>query len=684
MARIVLALAALLFIPAAHATRATWMADNGNGTYTNPLFYDEFSDPDILRVGDDYYLTGTTMHTMPGLPILHSRDLVNWDFVACAVDRLDFGPAYRLQGGSIYGQGIWAPCFRYHDGTYFIFSNVNGRKTQLFRAQRPEGPWTRTELGSSLHDLSVLFDDGRIYVVWGYNAIQFAELKADLSDIVPDTHRTLIPAGSGMGEGSHFYKINGHYYIFSANYDPQCYEVVARADRPEGPYQVITTSAEESFGVGTGWRLRHEAGMGLVPPQPRAVASMAMHQGGIVQTQSGEWWGLSMMDHNSVGRLTCLAPITWRDDWPFFGLPGNLTRSPLTWVKPRTGFTSAPHAPYERDDDFNESNLKPIWQWNHVPDDTRWSLAERPGVLRLHSLSANSFYYARNTLTQRAVGPESIATVEVDAAHLKNGDLAGIGLLNFPFAWLGIRRNPTHSELAWHDEATGRTQTVELPATSIWLRVQCNFDTEQGAFFYSADGTHFQPMGGDTTLVFQLKTFQGVRYALFNFNDQGADGGYADFSHFTEKEPRANGLGRAIPFGHSIVLTSLADGRNLHVWNGLLRATDGSTHNSGTDHFHLVDRGQGRVALRADDGAGFVTVTGAGETGDLKLSQDDRGDAATFQWTQTERGDVLLLSLVTDRYVSVDAAANGLLNAQARGIAPDRKNGASFEWAIAP
>ncbi|MGC9973295.1 MAG: family 43 glycosylhydrolase, partial [Bryobacteraceae bacterium] len=152
----------------AAASAQTWQADNGNGTYSNPLFFDEFSDPDMIRVGADFYLTGTTMHSMPGLPILRSRDLVNWTFVSYALDRLDLGPAYRLENGqNIYGQGIWAPCFRFHTGTFYIFSNVNRATTQLFRATNPAGPWTRTPMKRSFHDLSVLFDDdGKVWVVW--------------------------------------------------------------------------------------------------------------------------------------------------------------------------------------------------------------------------------------------------------------------------------------------------------------------------------------------------------------------------------------------------------------------------------------------------------------------------------------------------------------------------------------
>jgi beta-xylosidase len=140
MAHRVLMAAAALAIYTLHGTAQTWTADDGNGTYSNPLFYDEFADPDIIRVGPDFYLTGSSMHAMPGLPVLHSRDLVNWEFASYALDKLDLGPEYRLEDGKdVYGQGIWAPCFRYHDGTFYIFANVNSKTTQRFRAASPRG-----------------------------------------------------------------------------------------------------------------------------------------------------------------------------------------------------------------------------------------------------------------------------------------------------------------------------------------------------------------------------------------------------------------------------------------------------------------------------------------------------------------------------------------------------------------
>ncbi|MBQ2522728.1 MAG: family 43 glycosylhydrolase, partial [Prevotella sp.] len=139
----------------------SWTADNGNGTFTNPLFYDEFSDPDVIRVGNDYYLAGTTMHAVPGLVLMHSKDLVNWENISYCFDRFDFDDdAFSLKNGKeIYGQGIWAPCIRYHNGMFYIFSNVNGKGLQCFTSEKPEGPWKHHNMQGRIYDLSVLFDD---------------------------------------------------------------------------------------------------------------------------------------------------------------------------------------------------------------------------------------------------------------------------------------------------------------------------------------------------------------------------------------------------------------------------------------------------------------------------------------------------------------------------------------------
>ena len=653
-AAILMALAFTGMAGAKPSTRSTWMADNGNGTYTNPLFYDEFSDPDIIRVGDDYYLVGTTMHSMPGLPVLHSKDLVNWDFVSYAVDKLDLGPAYRLEDGqNIYGQGIWAPSFRYHDGTYYIFSNVNHATTQLFTAKSPKGPWTRTPMKKSLHDLSVLFDDdGKVYVVWGYQEIHLAELDSTLTDIVPGTEQVIIPRDAGMGEGSHFYKWGDTYWILSAEWNGMRM-AAARAKSPRGPYEVNRAiSVDEDFGQVQGYR---EGGdtppFRITPPDPSKHGWGSMHQGGVLQTQTGEWWGWSMYDSNSVGRLTALSPITWKDGWPYFGLPGNLTRTPRVWTKPNLP-KDTPHAPYERSSDFSEKTLKPVWQWNHVPVDTKWSLSERPGYLRLHALPATGLLDAKNTLTQRVMGPRSSATVALDVSGLKAGDVTGLSLFNRPYGWIGIEKTAGGLSVTRFDEQTQTPVRETIRATRVWLRADCDFLTETHSFSWSTDGKTFHKLGAPFVTPYQLKTFQGVRYGVFAFNTAGHEGGVADIDSVTVHEPDAAGM-KPIPVGRTIRLSPAAGGSGQVL--------------------KVQDRGLGRVALLKGGTAMTVSADGS-----VAFTADVKSPGQSFQWMETLTGEIILMSLETNRYLRLDD--KGVLHSDSPGPLPDGKDGVRFRW----
>ncbi|MBW8734021.1 MAG: glycoside hydrolase 43 family protein [Asticcacaulis sp.] len=657
--------------PAKDLSTATWTPDNGDGTFTNPLFYDEFSDPDMIRVGDWFYLTGTTMHTMPGLPILRSKDLVNWEFVAYAMDKLDLGPAYRLEDGqNVYGRGIWAPSLRYHNGKFYIFSNVNGQNTQVFTATDPKGPWTHTQMKRGFHDLSVLFDDdGKAYVVWDHQTMHLAQLTEDLTDIVPGTERVLFSADGGMGEGAHFYKIDGKYYIISAEYAGGFRMPAARADHALGPYEVNRSiSSHEDFGMASGIR----TGSPKPPfttwgPDAPAKHSLAMHQGGIVLTPEGEWWGFSMMDFNSVGRLLSLSPITWKDGWPYFGLPGNLTRTPRTWVKPKTATPQPVHVPYRRSDDFSAPQLQPLWQWNHVPVDNKWSLSERPGFLRLHALPATTFYDARDTLTQRAIGPMSTPTVVLDASNLKPGDTAGLGLLNLPYATLGVEKSADGLDVVFYDQYVDKTVRVKMTGTRIWLRADCDYLTEKARFSYSFDGVTFTPIGDAVALLYQTFTFQGVRYGLFSYNTAGAEGGFADFDSIDVYQPHTHGLMRPIPYGRSIRLASF------HANTGLAAGPAGLASGAPTQ-FAVVDRTLGRVALRS--GQSYVTV---GADGAVTLAAGPSGTAQTFQWIETPTGELVLMSLATNRFLRIDPK-RGDIRADSPGPMPDNSDGTRFIW----
>jgi len=663
-----------------------WTADNGNGTYSNPLFYGEFEDPDPLRMGDDYYLAGTTMHMNPAVELLHSKDLVNWELASYCTDRLDLGPAYRLENGNIYGRGIWAPCLRYHKGVFYIFSNVNGAALQVFRSKSPYGPWEHTQLPGR-HDLSVLFDDdlGKIFLISGNRSpYPIDELAPDLNSFATNAaHHLVVPPGQHMGEGHHLYKVNGKYYDLSAIPGGTVNQVVACADSIDGPWTVTTMVDGESLGV-------------TVATPSRAQANdrgLWLHQGGMCDTPSGQWWSIIMSDHGSAGRMVSLVPITWDNGFPLIGLPGNLRRAPNTWIKPNTGYTQAPTPAYVPDDDFNSGKLNPHWQWNHVPDDSKWSLTEKPGVLRLHSLPAADFFNARNSLCQRPPGPESVMTVELDTSGLITGDTAGLALLSVPYAWIGVVKSAEGIMLERVDGAPPRRRGGQgsdnnptpvtgptNPPTHLWLRVACNFDTDEAVFSWSADGKEFTALGNPFKTTFQLTTFQGVRPALFNFNTSGQPGGYADFDNYTVDEPRARGIERTIPAGKTITLTSGADGSLLaaDAQSNLLinLAAEGSA--GPNTRFQVVDLGLGRVALKTANGR-FVSADG--EKVSLKdLGAAKPGEPESFQWINLMRGDTALMSLVNHRYLATKPNTPGPVTATALGPTPARKGGECFKW----
>jgi xylan 1,4-beta-xylosidase len=666
-----------------------WTADNGNGTYSNPLFYEEFEDPDVIRVGEDYYLAGTTMHMNPALIVLHSKDMVNWELAGYCMDRLDLGPAFRLEGGNIYGRGIWAPCIRYHDGTFYVFSNVNGVGLQVFRSKSAYGPWERNQLPGR-HDLSVLFDDdGKIYLISGNRSpYPIDELAPDLKSFVPGVRHEL---DARMGEGHHLYKINGKYYDISAIPGATTDQMVARADSIDGPWQVERMVQGESLGITT-------VAAALATPNDRGLT---LHQGGMCDTSSGEWWSIIMSDHGSAGRMVALVPITWDNGFPIIGLPDNLRKAPNTWIKPNTGYTQDPKPAFIHDDNFDSGKLISDWQWNHVPDDSKWSLTEKPGVLRLHSLPADNFYAARNSLCQRPPAPESIMTVEMDTSGMVAGDMAGLALLSSPYAWIGVAKSAEGTTLQMYDDTgnsrgrRGRRGAVAEPVSTpsptmgpanppshLWLRVHCNFDTDQAIFSWSANGKEFTPLGNPFTMTFQLTTFQGVRPALFNYNTSGEPGGYADFDNYMVEEPRALGIEREIPMGKTIVLTSSADGSFLVADtqdNKLVNVAAGASgvipQNA---RFQVVDLGLGRVALKASNGK-VISVTNDGvvlkDLGDAKPV-----DAESFQWINLMRGDTMLMSLTNHRYLATKPDSPGPVTVSATGPSPARKGGACFKW----
>ena len=683
----------------AQATKS-WTADNGNGTFTNPLFYDEFSDPDILRVGDDYYLAGTTMHSVPGLVILHSKDLVNWENVSYCFDRYDF-PEDRFSlknHEEIYGQGIWAPCIRYANGQFYVFSNVNGKGLQCYTSKDIHGPWKHHNMKGNIYDLGVLFDDdGKIYAIHGYGTVKCTELKPDMSGPVEGTERVIIPDGRGIGEGHHMYKINGMYYLISTDYSPNGRTLCSRSKNIWGPYETRVISADETYGY-------HAASLTQVPGRPKyrigedgtkfglgpldkdATACTNAHQGGIVQFNDGSWWALLMMDFHSIGRTVCLMPMTWKDGWPMVGLDNNLGRAPRTWFIPGTQMgnykvgekpLSEPHGPYVRSDNFDGKQLGRIWQWNHNPEEKMWGL--KNGKLRINSMPAEQLMWARNTLTQRVIGPKSITTVEMSVKGLKDGDVAGLGNINVPCSWLGLVKEGKELTLRCFEQLTNDTidTKVELPKGKIWLRSIGDYDNDQAQYAYSTDGTTFHTLGRMMPLSYQLITFQGSRHALFAFNIKGKNGGYAEFDNFTVDEPMAD-RSKNIPFGKTFRIINKATNRPaICLPHGLLYDTHANDKNERTQ-FQLVDRGNGMVALKCFDGQ-YIKVYGEGIPGDVRFT-NDANEAEVFLWQDYLNQDFMLYSVRNHRYIGKSPTTGSPYSMDFDGPDPARRNGSVLRW----
>ena len=686
----------------------SWTADNGNGTFTNPLFYDEFSDPDVIRVGDDYYLAGTTMHAVPGLVILHSKDLVNWEFASYCFDRFDFPEdKFALKNHQeIYGQGIWAPCIRYANGQFYVFSNINGKGLQCYTAKDIKGPWTHHNMQGNIYDLGVLFDDdGKIYAIHKYGEVHCTELKPDMSGPVEGSDRVIIPEGNGIGEGHHMYKIDGMYYLISTDYSPNGRTLCSRSKNIWGPYETRVIQADETYGYhgvgrttvprGTKYRIGEDGTkFGVAPASPDATGCDNAHQGGIVQAKDGTWWALFMQDFHSIGRTVCLMPMTWEDGWPMVGLKGNLGRAPRTWFKPGVQSVAVPQqqterrAPYDRSDDFNGKTLKPVWQWNHNPDDKLWSL--KGGKLRIQSQPSEQLMWARNTLTQRVIGPKSIATVELSTKGMKDGDVCGLGNINVPCSWIGIVKAGKTLTLRCFEQMTNDTASVpvDLVNGKIFLRMIGDYDNNQAQYAYSTDGENFQTIGRMMPLTYQLITFQGSRHALFAYNIKGKQGGYAEFDNFTVDEPCAD-RSQNIPYGKTIRIINKATGRPaIALKHGMLHDTHAGD-NSELTKFKVIDRGQGKVALQCADGR-YVKVYGDGLPGDVRFTNSlvpvdqlpttDDVNSTEFLWQDFLDHDFMLLSLKSHKYMGKSPTTGSSYSWDFAGPDPARRNGAVLMW----
>ncbi|MGN7824248.1 glycoside hydrolase family 43 protein [Chitinophaga sp. 22536] len=493
-------------------TNTSWTPDNGDGTFKNPLMWGDWPDPDIIRVGDKFYFVSTSMHYVPGCPIAVSNDLVNWKMAGYAVSRYEEDPRYDLKGGNMYLSGSWAATIRHHNGLFYVgfcTPDMDGRKGQfsMCTAKNIEGPWTRTIFPEYLYDPGLFFDDdGKVYVVHGQQKLFITELNSNALSVKTPRREIYDNRAFPYLEGSHMYKVNGKYYILGSTGGTRGRQVCLRSDSIYGPYESKVVIQDDHTYPGNG-----------------------LHQGGMVQLQNGDWWFIIMQDRGPIGRVPNLEPVTWVDGWPMLGTGG---KGVDTFPKPAVGKTYPVSVPATTDE-FNNKTLGLQWQWNHNPDNNKWSLTQRPGYLRLYAGKARNLMEARNTLTQRVEGPYSEGTALLDLSGLKQGDIAGLGVFQSPYAYIGVRYNGKKRELVM---VNADSTVTAMPCTysKIWLKAMVREKDFTATFAYSYDGKHFTIIGNQLKMGLGLD-WTANRFALFLFNtdlNSPESTGYADFDWF--------------------------------------------------------------------------------------------------------------------------------------------------------
>ena len=507
---------------------APWPPDADDGMYRNPVLYADYPDPDVVRVGDDYYLVASSFHAVPALPVLHSRDLVSWTILGHAADRLP-SPEFDTPR---HGQGLWAPSIRFHDGFFWIYVGDPDRGIYLTRARDPRGPWEPLQLvkeGRGWIDPCPLWDeDGSMYLVhaWAKSRAGFNGILT-VNRLSPDGRRvvdegTLVFDGRERHptiEGPKFYKRDGWYYIFA----------------PAG-------------GVKAGWQtvLRSRSVMG--PYEDRIVLDQGTspingpHQGAWIDDAFGGDWFVHFQDRGAHGRVIHLQPMSWRDGWPVIGedRDGDGRGQPvLAWARPRvTGPPRVVRPPAS--DDFENDRIGPQWQWQANPVAESWSLTATPGALRLAALGAprgGNLWTVPSLLLQRLQGPTFVATTRIDPVRLRPGERAGLLVMGLDYAVLAVERTErglviSQSVARGADKGgleTGRPG-LPVPGQPVHLRVAVDIEAVC-RFSFSRDGRSFEPVG--ETFVARPGHWVGARVGLFALGRAGGGApGHADFAWF--------------------------------------------------------------------------------------------------------------------------------------------------------
>ena len=498
--------------------------------FTNPVINSDVPDICITRAGEDYYMVSTTMYFMPGAPIMHSKDLVSWKIIGYVFDSLDESDANNLEQNAdgesdIYAKGQWASSIRYHNGWFYVmFATGFGRfnHTYIYKTQDPAGKWQLAQkFDEILHDSSLFFeDDGTPFIITFDGEI--IELDKDLAIKTRNFGKLNMNIEQDVQcEGCQFFKVDGKYYAFFMY-------------RPGGIRKVLCLKSNSLTGYYS---------------QRVVLDDSGIAQGGIIDTPDGKWYGYFFQDMWPLGRCPYLVPCTWNDGWPVMGDEnGDVPREMEVPVNTGNLF---PRSEVLVNDDFDSEKLGLTWQWNHNPDNSLWSLTERPGYMRLKTervmADADDIFHARNTLTQRTIGDKCSGWISIDVSNMKDGDRTGLSVFGFYGGLVEVVKENGKYELSMSrynqkivdgyetNVREDMDDTVELTQDVVYLKADCDFVSSKAIFYYSLDGYKWNRIGGETTLIYTLMHFTGYRFGIFNYATQSS-GGYVDIDYFEYKK----------------------------------------------------------------------------------------------------------------------------------------------------
>ncbi|MCR4742023.1 MAG: glycoside hydrolase 43 family protein [Treponema sp.] len=495
------------------------------------IIVSDYPDLDVIRVDDTYYMVSTTMHFMPGCVILRSYNLLDWEFCSYVYEELEKTPGQELlDGKGIYGKGMWAASLRYHKGLFYVSFVANDTgKTYLYTSENIQGPWKKSTIRGFYHDLSILFDDdGRVFITHGNCDLHLTQMNEDLSGpktggidkVIVRDEREKVWLGY---EGSHFYKINGKYYLFLIDMPKgkMRTESCFIADKVDGPYQKVEVFHSDLGGWNSG-----------------------LAQGGIVQANDGKWYGILFQDHGALGRIPVLIPVNFDGDRPVFGLDGKapqqvkvLDNRPEYKYKPL--YTSA----------FCDSDgkLNPLWQWNHIHNPQLASVKNEVLSIKTDRIVSN-VVQAPNSLTQRTVTEKCFGSVEVDASNINEGDYAGLCALEGEYAFIAVTKRAGKYYLTSAEHKITQTnpdpaelpnflEEIEIPTPKIRLALKFNLSYRQEnvqLMYFDQSKSEFVRLGNRSSkLRYTLDQFVGVRFALFNYSTKtaGRSASFKDFEY---------------------------------------------------------------------------------------------------------------------------------------------------------